>query len=245
MTKKLTEMFETETNVDDVQSKRSLPGTAEITTLSDDVADDIIAQIGNDLDAYSERFEISKSDNAVLDGLIVELFDIADADVEFFKAIPEDTQLAILRSQQSKRSRSRGKAMTLHNYKTLMSAAVAEYIIRATIDKPKQSRARREGIYEYTDEELAIFAEDQDDLRREIRNLQSKKSIMKSKEDFDESSAEWEALLKVEAQLKALRIPGRRTMRVSDAISNELGDMAIEDLDADAAKELLLKLAKA
>lgn len=135
--------------------------------------------------------------------------------------------------------------MTLHNYKTLMSAAVAEYIIRATIDKPKQSRARREGIYEYTDEELAIFAEDQDDLRREIRNLQSKKSIMKSKEDFDEGGTEWEALLKVEAQLKALRIPGRRTLRVSDAISNELGDMAIEDLDADAAKELLLKLAKA
>lgn len=245
MTKKLTEMFETETNVDDVQSKRSLPGTAEITTLSDDIADDIIAQIGKDLDAYSERFETSKSNNAVLDGLIEELFDIADADVEFFKTIPEDTQLAILRSQQSKRSRSKGKVMTLHNYKTLMSAAVAEHIIRVTIDKPKQTRVRRGAGYEYTDEELEAFAKDQDDLRREIRNLQSKKSIMKSKEDFDEGSDEWNALLKVEAQLKSLRIPGRRTMRVSDAISNELGDVAIEDLDADAAKELLLKLANA
>jgi hypothetical protein len=92
----------------------------------------------------------------------------------------------MLKSQQSKRSRAKSKAMTLDNYTTLLTAAIAEDIIREIYNKPKSAGGfhRAAGTVDYTIDQLQALHDDQEALRKEIRNVQSKKSIMKSKNPF-------------------------------------------------------------
>ena len=164
--------------------------------------------------------------------------------------LDEDTVESMLKSQQSKRSRAKGKAMTLDNYKTLMTAAIAEDILRELYNKPKQAGGtKRRGSVEFTTEQLDALSADQVQLRKEIRNIQSKKSIMKSKADFDESSEAWQQLLKVESMLKDLRVGGRGSTVVEvdttkDALADVLDGVDIEHLKAADAKELLARISE-
>jgi hypothetical protein len=173
-------------------------------------------------------------------------------DASFLLEIDEHVIDGMLKSQQSKRSRAKSKTMTLDNYKTLMTAAIAENIIRLVTGREKSyTGARQAGTVDYTIEQLEAFAADQHALRKEIRNVQSKKSIMKSKADFSESDERWLALLKAEQMLKDLRVGSVSSVhyvevdKTAKALREAFGEMTFEEvhkLKADEARELLASI---
>ena len=227
---------------------RSLTGTAQLTNLSAGIADGIIRRMEADIETYRPRIQKSAVDSKELDAIIDELGEINPDDAEFLAVLDERTIDGMLKSQQSKRSRSKGKAMTLDNYRTLLTAAIAENIIRIVACKPKNATGthRMAGSVDYTIEQLEALGADQNALRKEIRNVQSKKSIMKSKADFDESDERWQALLKAEQQLKDLRIGGSAQVIEVDttksALAELLGDVDVSKLNSAEAHELLERI---
>ncbi|NMA23889.1 MAG: hypothetical protein GX938_10345 [Spirochaetales bacterium] len=246
---KLTEMFAENTNETATTNNRSLAGTAQLTSLANSIVAEVMKKADADAENYQEKIVASQTDNNAMDELIRELYDLSSTDVEFLKALDEEVQNSMLKSQQSKRSRSKSKTMTLENYRSLMSGAVAELLLRQAMGKPKSSLGyrRASGSIEYTAEELENFKNDQEALRREIRNVQSKKSIMKSKADFNEENERWIKLLEVEDQLKSLRVGGTRVKTVvvdttKEKLLEELGDKEVDSLKSADMKELLKKL---
>lgn len=242
----LNNLFVNET-METTANARQLNGTAQLTSIASKLATEAIHQMEADIENYRDRLQTSTKDMNELDKLIDELVKIEAVDVEFLKEISEETIDGMLKSQQSKRSRTKSKTMTLDNYHTLMTAAIAETLIRFACDKPKShGGAKRAGIVDYTPAELEAFEADQESLKKEIRNIQSKKSIMKSKEGFDETDERWLALLKAEQMLKDLRIGGSTTVvevdTTKNALAELLSDVVIDDLKAADAKELLERI---
>lgn len=241
----INELFNPETN--ETKNARALSGTAELTRISNSMARNIIRSMEEDIDVYRERIAKSANDNKELDELINEFKPWPEIDEDNILNNLDDTTVeSMLKSQQSKRSRCKGKTMTLDNYANLMTAAIAENMLREIYNKPKSAAFgnRRNGTIDYTPAELERLADDQEALRKEIRNIQSKKSIAKSKADFDESSEYYQALLKYERMLKDLRV-GTTAVEV-DTTKNKLqellGDTDIEHLKAADSKELLSKI---
>lgn len=236
-------LFATE-NKEVTASARQLNGTAELTNVSAKLASDMIQTMEADIENYRDRLQQSTKDMNELDKLIEELVEIPADETEFLKDIAEETIDGMLKSQQSKRSRTKGKTMTLDNYRTLVTAAIAEHIIREVCDKPKQHGGpRRAGKIDYTPAELEALEADQEALKKEIRNIQSKKSIMKSKEGFSEEDERWQALLKAEQMLKDLRVGGSTTIvevdTTKDKLTELIGSIDLEHLKAADSKELL------
>jgi hypothetical protein len=249
MSEKLNSMFEANEAQEVPTGARSLAGTAQLTTLANTVANEVIKKIDTDLENYREKFDASKSDHNAMDALITELYDLTTVDVQFIKELDDDTVESMLKSQQSKRSRSKSKVMTLDNYKSMMTGAAAELLIRQATGKAKSATSvrRLSGSIEFTAEELEKLKDDQDAVKRELRNVQSKKSIMKTKADFSEESERWQQLLVAEEQLKSIRTSSStvKTIRVDetkDALLAEIGDTALEDLKPAEAKKLLQKV---
>ena len=239
------------TNTETTTNARTLSGTAALTQVASAGAAHAIRRMEADIENYRDRIALSATDSAELDKLIDELKPLVDIESDDpLRFLDEDTVESMLKSQQSKRSRAKGKAMTLDNYKTLMTAAIAEDILRELYNKPKQAGGtKRRGSVEFTAEQLDALSADQVQLRKEIRNIQSKKSIMKSKADFDESSEAWQQLLTVESMLKGLRVGGRGSTVVEvdttkDALADVLDGVDIEHLKAADAKELLARIAE-
>ena len=242
-TMSMNELFERTTNTNTVGT-RGLAGTAELTRLSEGIANNILKAMEADIETYRPRIQQSSVDSKALDVLIDELGEINPDDANFLMELDEHTIEGMLKSQQSKRSRSKSKVMTIDNYKTMMTAAIAENIIRTVIGKPKTSGgARTGGMVDYTGAQLEALAADQVALKKEIRNIQSKKSIMKSKADFSESDERWIALLKAEQQLKDLRVGATPQVVEVDTTKNRLAEMLaetdIEKLKSAEAHELL------
>lgn len=243
----INELFTTESKEATV-SARLLSGTAELTRIASNLATDIIRKMEADIENYRDRIQKSATDSKELDAIIEEFHPTFDDLIEedsVLRNLSDETVDGMLKSQQSKRSRSKSKAMTLDNYNNLLTAAIAESILRELYNKPKAAHAnfRRAGSIDYTPAQLEAFAEDQEALRREIRNVQSKKSIMKSREDFDPSSERWQALLKAELMLKDLRIGGNTQVievdHTKEALTEMLNGVDAEHLKAADAKELL------
>lgn len=239
------------TNTETTTNARTLSGTAALTQVASAGAAHAIRRMEADIENYRDRIALSATDSAELDKLIDELKPLVDIESDdTLRFLDEDTVESMLKSQQSKRSRAKGKAMTLDNYKTLMTAAIAEDILRELYNKPKQAGGtKRRGSVEFTAEQLDALAADQVQLRKEIRNIQSKKSIMKSKADFDESSEAWQQLMTVESMLKGLRVGGRGSTVVEvdttkDALAGVLEGVDIEHLKAADAKELLARISE-
>ena len=206
---------------------RSLPGTTELTSVAHATAIRVMKAMETDIEAFKPRIQKSAVDAKELDAIIDELADYNDiAEDSILYNLSDEQVESMLKSQQSKRSRSKSKAMTVDNYVTLLTAAIAEDILRTIYNKPKSAGGfhRAAGSVDYTIEQLEALGNDQEALRREIRNIQSKKSIMKSKADFDESDPRWHALLKAEQQLKDMRV-GRTGIVEVDTTKNALGDL--------------------
>lgn len=243
-------MFEVITNEKRTAGARGLKGTAQLVGISNAIAQENINKITAAPETYEEIFENSKIDHNYMDILINELTDLSAVVVPILDELEEDNLEKMLRSQQSKRSRTKSMPMTLDNYRAMMSAGVAELLLRRALGRPKMSSSLRRtpGCLTYTDEELAMYADDQELLRRELRNVQSKKSITKSKEDFSEESKRWVDLLEAERQLKSIRtaLPRRvgsnRVDKTKEQLKEMLGDKAVTDLKAAEARDLISKL---
>lgn len=242
----INELFGANTTI--TTSSRSLQGTAELTNLASRVADGIIKAMEADIDTFKDRLQKSVNDSKEMDSLIDELGEINPDEAEFLTELDEHTIDGMLKSQQSKRSRSKSKQMTLDNYRRLMTAAVAENIIRIVTDKPKSYTGARSsmGTVNYTIEQLEMLGADQNALRKEIRNIQSKKSIMKSKADFNEADERWQALLKAEQQLKDMRVGGNTQVvevdKTKDALVEMLANIDVAKLKSAEAHEMLEKI---
>lgn len=224
---------------------RMLSGTAELTRISGNIAADIIRTMEESIDEYRERIAQSATDPKEMEKLIDEFrpWDEEINEDHPLRYLNDETVEGMLKSQQSKRSRLKSKSMTLDNYRSLMTAAIAETLLREWYDKPKQSAGiSRGGSVDYTPAQLEELAADQEALRKEIRNVQSKKSIMKSKSDFDPASERWQSLLKAEQMLKDLRTDIVRTVEVDhtkEQLAALLGEVDLEHIKAADSKELL------
>lgn len=236
-------MFEQQTAT--ATKTRGLPGTAQLTGFANQLANEMIRKIGADEDNYREKFVASQTDNGVMDRLVKELVDINALNSAFLQETDVDILEKMLKSQQSKRSRLKSLPMTFDNYRGLASGAIAELVLRDILGKPKATvnGRRPAGVLDYTDEEIERYKTDQEALRRELRNVQSKKSIAKSKTDFSEDNERWQKLLDAEALLKSLRLPIHRVVdKTGEQLKAELDGRDINDLKAAEARDLLKKL---
>ena len=228
---------------------RNLPGTAELTNVAHSCAIRVMNAMEANIEAYKPRIQTSAKDSRELDAILDELLDYSIDEESVLYNLSDEQVDGMLKSQQSKRSRSKSKAMTLDNYITLMTAAIAERILREIYNKPKSAGGfhRAAGSVDYTIEQLEALGNDQEALRREIRNIQSKKSIMKSKADFDEGDPRWQALLKAEQQLKDMRVGGRTGVvevdRTKDALGELLAGKDISKMKSAEAHALLEQIA--
>jgi len=233
-------------------TNRGLPGTAELTAIASAAAHRIVKEMEADIESYKPRIQKSTLDSSELDAIINEfkpLYEISEDHV--LRNLDDEQVESMLKSQQSKRSRTKSKIMTLDNYVTLLTAAIAEDILREIYNKPKSAGGfqRSTGSVDYTIEQLEALSLDQEALRREIRNIQSKKSIMKSKADFNEADPRWMALLKAEQQLKDMRVGGRSSGAIvevdktKDALSELLAGTDISKLKSADAHALLERIA--
>ena len=223
-----------------------LSGTANLTRISADIAREILKQAEADPEKFADKIVESQKSHNIMDALINEIYDLKQVDVEFLKTESEEVIDRMIKSQQSKRSRAKSKEMTLENYLTMLTGAVAENLLRIAANKPKSAGGgggARRGTVRYSEEELERFANDPEALKRAIRNVQSKKSIYKSKADFDETSERWQELLEVEAQLKALRdgqsAEAERAIETTSQLEEMLATVDLKDLKAADAKSML------
>lgn len=222
-----------------------LSGTAELTRISADIAREILKRAEADPEKYQQLILDSQKSHDVMDRLINEIYDLTTVDIEFLKAENEEVLDRMIKSQQSKRSRAKSKEMTLENYITMLTGAVAENLLRIATNKPKSAGGggARRGTVAYSEEELEAFKNDPEALKRAIRNVQSKKSIYKAKADFDETSERWQELLEVEAQLKAIRdgqiAEAEKAIEKTSQLEEMLATVDLKDLKAADAKNML------
>lgn len=231
----INEMFNATENNETATNARNLAGTAQLTSVANELVAQCIKTLNDNLDEYREDFEASKHDHNAMDALLAKLIDFDTIDVEFIKELDEATVDGMLKSQQSKRSRAKGKVMTMDNYKSMMSGAIAENLIRKATGKVKSAGGARRmsGSVDFTAEQLEALQADQEQLKKELRNVQSKKSIMKSKADFTEEDERWQALLVAEEQLKSIRVTtgGTKVVKV-DETKEKLAEM-LSEVDTD------------
>ncbi|MNH10161.1 hypothetical protein D3C79_696310 [compost metagenome] len=228
-----------------------LSATADLTFMSEQLTNDITKEVLSRPD-LNDMAAKSIDDNDALDALIQTISPLDDVETLFLKEVSEDDLDKMLRSQQSKRSRAKSKEpRTLESYKTMMTAAIAEMLIRKQMGKPKGSSGGNFDGSDFTDAEIEEFKNDADKLSKAIRNVQSKKSIAKNKSGFDETGDHWQHLLRQEAFLKALRDNSKPV--ITKEIEEELDAkkqaqemlQAVEstdDLSGDDAKSMLEKL---
>ncbi len=242
----LKELFTNNNNTKEVTNRgNQLGSTANLTRISTDIAREILKIAEADVEKYQTKIIESQKSHDAMDALINEIYDLTTVDIEFLKTEDEEILDRMIKSQQSKRSRAKSKEMTLDNYITMMTGAVAENLLRLAANKPKTAGgggARRTSV-RYTEEELEAFKHDLEALKRAIRNVQSKKSIYKSKADFDPDSERWQELLEVEAQLKALRdgqtIEAEKAIEKTNQLEEMLATVDLNDLKAADAKNML------
>lgn len=184
-----------------------LSNTASLTQLATTIAGVVFENAMTSEDEVTQiLIGSSKHSHDAMDTLIAKHYDLEEVEIDFLLHVPADELERMLRSQQSKRSRLKAKEMTRDNYTGMMVGAVAEALLRRASGKPKSHGVGgHTTTAEYTDEQLEELASDQEALKKAIRNVQSKKSIMKSKQGFTEDSDKWQLLLTIESQLKGLR----------------------------------------
>ena len=230
---------------------RGLAFTNQLTAVSEKTADEVLQKINELGDAIQEKVKQSIVDHDVMDKLIAELTDLDQIDVSWLAAADEEELDRMLKSQQSKRSRSKSKVMTVENYMTMLTAAIAENLLRKTAGKPKSAGGGiKRNQAGYSEEELQALADDQEQLKKAIRNVQSKKCIMKSKANFDENSDEYQKLLMVEEQLKNLRVNTNPAATAAIETTGKINEIlasadSVDSMKAADAKELLKKIQEA
>ena len=242
----LARLFGTEETVNVSNAGNQLDKTGDLTKLATKHVNDALKLMDTTDAVTVEEVEAAKIDHDDMDYLVSQLIDLKSINIDFLKDTSEDELEKMIRSQQSKRSRAKAKGPSVENFKTMMIGAVAESLLRLAANKPKgQGGGFAAGEINYTDAQIEEFKTNADKLKKEIRNVQSKKSIMKSKADFDEQSPRYQELLQAEELLKTIRDGSTPTItkEAEDAIAikSELEE-AVEDLDVDGLSEEDAKL---
>jgi hypothetical protein len=247
----MTNLFAQETGTNGSVGAIGLAKTAALTAHSTRIANELLAKINkHDMtEDMEQKVKASMSDHDVMDQLIDEVTPLENEDVEYLKTETEDTLDKMLKSQQSKRSRTKGKVMTMDNYRTMLIGAIAENLLRIALNKPKNANNLVDfGNIALSDDELMKLSMSPELLRNAIRNIQSKKSIAKSKIGFSVDSDKWQALLLAEQQLKDLR-DATTSQITSEAIDQnnqiktvlaDIGDLS--SMKGQQAKDLLAKV---
>lgn len=187
-----------------------LDHTARLTQQSADLAREVIQITQKQEEVNKAHFAMliqqSMKDHDMMDNLIEQTIKLDEEDVDYLKSSDDGLIERMIKSQQSKRSRSKGKVMTMDNYIVMLTGAIAENLLRIASNKPKNATGfTSSGLVLFSAAALEDLEKDKDKLGKAIRNIQSKKSIARSKRDFDETGEKWLNLLEAEAQLKAIR----------------------------------------
>ena len=230
-------------NAASTNSTRQLDGTARLTSFANSLAAKLVREFADSEDDEKQAV-ITKAftDTASLDLMVDAANESITEDCGWMSELDDELLDKMLKSQQSKRSRCKSKEMTQDNFTSMLSAAIAERAIRLALGKPKGNSSTQRRGARYTDEDIQKLADDQEALKKAIRNIQSKKSIMKSKAGFDETAPEYQELLEDEEKLKAVRIGGGHVDVTKQAVRQLLTDVDINSLKAADAKDLLHKI---
>ena len=218
---------------------KRLDCTAALTQYSDDTARHLLAAVNSNPDMQDD-LKLSFSDSAAQDRLIEAIVGtVMTNTVE----LADETQLKkLLASQQSKRSRAKGKEMTVANYLSMMSAAIAEQVIRTVMNKPRgTSVVAGSSTMPLTEQDIVAYQSDLEAANKKIRSLQSWKSTHK----IEQGTANWTVVCESIAALQALR-PASSSIKVvkEDARISALREkLAGQDLSKmkSADKEALLQ----
>lgn len=218
--------------------------TAALTNVATTTARGMLTIFNEDPDKWQARVLESQESHDVMDELIAEIADLSKDDASFLEGEDEETIDKMIKSQQSKRSRAKSREMTMDNYLTMLTGAIAENLLRIVANKPKSAGgvARRINVIP-TEEEMAMLANDPEALGRMIRNVQSKKSIEKRRDGFSEESERWQDLLIAEDMLKGLRdghnIEAEQAIETNKQVEELLGTIETKELKAAEAKDML------
>ena len=203
----------TNTTVEDIfaeattTASRTLPHSGMLVGHCDAEARRIASEVAKS-ENYKDLVASSFKDSNAMDKLIVDFK--ADLSKDLLAKADENELKKLLASQQSKRSRMKGKEMTLPNYLAVVSASIAEAIIREAAGKPKGSASTGTKATELLSaEQIAVYKADMDLTNRRIRSLQSWKSTHKHLQDTEE----WTIVCKNIDTLVSLR-PASNTIKV-------------------------------
>lgn len=247
----MTNLFATASNTEVPMGLNQLEKSASLTNQAALLASTLLQAVtdsdADNKDEIEQMVKDSMASHPAMDALISRLLSLETEDVEYLKDESADTIDKMIKSQQSKRSRTKGKLMTMDNYRTMLTGAIAENLLRIASGKEKSSGASFvSSTTVYTEADLEKFANNTEELKKAIRNVQSKKSIAKSKADYDVSGAKWQQLLIAEAQLKAMRdntAPiSNHAAEINDKIASIVDDVDINALKASDAKQLLASI---
>jgi undecaprenyl pyrophosphate synthase len=225
-------LFADESQMPAYNSANQLNKTARLTQIASDLASKVFMVATGDIVNYEAAILASKKSHDAMDDLIVDCVDLGAVDIDFLKTESKEDLEKMIRSQQSKRSRSKSKVMTKENYQTMMTGAIAELLLRLAANMPKSAGGGMVmGDIGFSADDLEALSEFPDDLKKAIRNVQSKKSIMRAKQGFDEQSDRWQQLLVNETQLKEIR----------DRVNGLVNEQAVEALEVKKAAEEMLE----
>jgi hypothetical protein len=250
----LTSLFSNGSHTAASSAANQLQQTATLTNIATQVANAILTIVELDVEKYQLKVTESQKSHDAMDALITECYDLSKVDVDFLKDVSSDDIDKMIRSQQSKRSRAKSKVMTMDNYKAMLTGAISENLLRIAANKPKSAGGSGNYTSEigYSEDEIKKLSEDQEALKKAIRNVQSKKSIMKAKAEFDEKSERWQQLLAAEATLKSLRDDSNVTvvtnpeaekaLETKTKVEEMLASADVDNLKGADAKSMLEKI---
>lgn len=225
--------------------------TAQLTSIATSIANQIMAVVNENGDEYRDQVAASMKSHDAMDDLIGDCYSLGGVELTFLASEDDESLDKMIRSQQSKRSRSKSKVMTQENYLSMMVGAIAENLLRLAAGKPKSAGGGAVmGEIGYSDEDIERLAQFPEELKKAIRNVQSKKSIMKSKADFDAQSGRWLQLLRAEQQLKEVRDQSnglvtqeaQKALEVKHNMEEMLAATDVSELPAEEAIKLLDKM---
>lgn len=241
-------LFESETTVTVLGGAHQLNKTARLTQQATEIAQSILKEIMSNVAEYELKVKASQQSHDAMDDLINEVHSLGEEPIDYLKTVSEDEIEKMIRSQQSKRSRAKSKVMTQENYLTMMVGAISENLLRIAGNKPKSAGGGTVmGEIGFSAEDLEQLAQYPEELKKAIRNVQSKKSIMKAKQGFDIQDPRWQQLLRAEQQLKDVRDQTNimATQEAKDALEAKskveemLSTTDVGELKADEARALL------
>ena len=212
----MSDLFATVEEVPAEEGRRGIPGATILKSAATVLATQIMGKIPQAAAQGDEEFlqliKDSQSSVQAMDTLVKQ--ECGEALVhEEVKQFGEEEVAKLLKSNQSNRSRRKNMPMTQPNYMEYLTAACAEWILRESCGITKSATPFGSGrtALVINDETIAELAQDQEALGRAIRNMQSKKSTYKAKNQDREGWEKDPEYVEILDQLQKLKDVRRLT----------------------------------